>query len=125
MANITVSSSSKHYPQARQLAAILRTAGHTVFTPEFDFDETTVTVDKDTKAELTHAFFAKIRASDALVVNDVDGYAGVSVCLEVGYAHGQGVPVYFIEDPVESAVAALGTIWSDFEVVNSRREEDL
>jgi hypothetical protein len=112
MTTITVSSSSKHYPQARQLAAALQTAGHTVYTPEFDFDETVVTVDKDTKAQLTHAFFEKIRTSDALLVNDVGGYAGVSVCLEVGYAHGQGVPVYFVEDPIEWAVSALGKIWS-------------
>jgi nucleoside 2-deoxyribosyltransferase len=112
MATITVSSSSRHYPQARRLAAALEAAGHTVHTPEFDFDETVVKVNKGTKAELTHAFFEKIRASDALLVNDIGGYAGVSVCLEVGYAHGQGVPVYFVEDPTEWAVAALGTIWS-------------
>lgn len=123
MATITVSSSSKHYPQARQLAAALRADGHIVYTPEFDFDETVVTVDKDTKADLTHAFLEKIRASDALLVNDVGGYAGVSVCLEVGYAHGQGVPVYFVEDPIEWAVAALGNIWSSVVVVASRRGE--
>lgn len=66
-----------------------------------------MTVDEATKAELTREFLAKIDQSDAVYIIAVGGYAGVSVCIEVGYAVGQGKTVVFSEPPREFALRAL------------------
>ncbi|MGC4888073.1 hypothetical protein [Micromonospora sp. DT227] len=78
-----------------------------VYTPRYDYNEQVVTVDEADKFRLTHEFLAKITKSDAVFVVAEDGYAGASVCIEVGYAAGQGKTVLFSELPAEFALRAL------------------
>ena len=105
--SVTICSSSKFYDTARKAEAALRALGMTVYTPRYDYSEQLVTVDESDKARLTHEFLAKIDRSDAVFVIANDGYAGASVCIEVGYAAGQGKTILFSEKPAEFALRAL------------------
>ncbi|MBB5114461.1 nucleoside 2-deoxyribosyltransferase [Micromonospora echinospora] len=107
LTSVTICSSSKFYDTAREAEAALRALGMTVYTPRYDYNEQFVTVDEPDKARLTHEFLAKIDRSDAVFVIANDGYAGASVCIEVGYAAGQGKTILFSEQPAELALRAL------------------
>ncbi|MFC0030076.1 hypothetical protein ACFFMM_11135 [Micromonospora chaiyaphumensis] len=104
---ITICSSSKFYDTAQRAEAAFRDLGMTVHTPRYDFNEQQVTVGESDKVRLTHDFLAKIAKSDAIFVVATGGYAGVSVCIEVGYAAGQGKAILFSEQPTEFALRAL------------------
>lgn len=104
---LTICSSSKFYETAQALAKEMTSAGITVYTPRFDFNEETVKVTKDDKISLTHEFLRKIDRSDAIYVIDQDGYTGRSVCIEIGYASALGKTVLVSEPPAEHAVQAL------------------
>ncbi len=105
--SVTVCSSSKFYGVARQAADSLRAAGLTVYTPRFDYNEEQVVVGELDKIRLTREFLGKVARSDAVYVIARNGYAGVSVCIEVGYAFGRGKVVLFSEEPTEFALRAL------------------
>ncbi|MEV4198512.1 hypothetical protein [Micromonospora globbae] len=104
---VTICSSSKFYDTAQLAEAAFRDLGMTVYTPRYDFNEQHVRVDESDKIQLTRDFLAKIARSDAIFVVANGGYAGVSVCIEVGYAVGQGKVVLFSEQPAEFALRAL------------------
>lgn len=105
--SITICSSSKFYDSARRAEAAFRALGLTVYTPRFDFNEQRQIVGESDKIQLTHEFLAKIARSQAVFVVATSGYAGVSVCIEVGYAVGQGKTVIFSDTPAEFALRAL------------------
>ncbi|WP_433385062.1 hypothetical protein [Micromonospora sp. KLBMP9576] len=105
--SITICSSSRFYGTAQRAEAALRALGMTVYTPRYDYNEQEVAVDESDKARLTHEFLAKIARSDAVFVVAAGGYAGVSVCIEVGFAAGQEKVVVFSEAPTEFALRAL------------------
>ncbi|MEV4770572.1 hypothetical protein [Micromonospora humida] len=107
ISSVTVCSSSKFYDQAQRAADTLRALGLTVYTPRFDYNEEHVVVGESDKVRLTHEFLAKVARSDAVYVITRGGYAGVSVCLEVGYAHALDKVVLCSEEPTEFAVRAL------------------
>ncbi|MBQ1047079.1 hypothetical protein KBX50_01115 [Micromonospora sp. C51] len=104
---VTICSSSKFYDTAQRAEAAFRRLGMTVYTPRYDFDEQHVQVNESDKIQLTRDFLAKIAKSDAIFVVANGGYAGVSVCIEVGYAVAQGKVVLFSEQPTEFALRAL------------------
>ena len=104
---LTICSSSKFYETAQMLAREVESAGITVYTPRFDFNEEAVEVTQEEKIRLTHEFLRKIDQSDAVYVIDKDGYTGRSVCIEIGYASALGKTVLLSEPPEENAVRAL------------------
>ncbi|HEY0698046.1 MAG TPA: nucleoside 2-deoxyribosyltransferase [Micromonospora sp.] len=105
--SVTICSSSKFYDTAQRAEETLLSLGLTVYTPRYDYNEQRVQVGESDKKRLTHEFLAKIDKSDAVFVIANGGYAGVSVCIEVGYAAGQGKKVFFSELPTEFALRAL------------------
>ncbi|MFF3855467.1 nucleoside 2-deoxyribosyltransferase [Micromonospora sp. NPDC002575] len=107
ISSVTICSSSKFYDTARRAEEILRKAGLTVYTPRYDYSEEQVRVGESDKIRLTREFLDKIARSDAVFVIANGGYAGASVCIEVGYAVGQGKAVVFSEEPAEFALRAL------------------
>ena len=104
---VTICSSSKFYAEAKALEAALIESGCTVFTPDFDFDETNVIGNETKKRELTHAFLRKIDSSEAILVVDYNGYVGRSVAIEAGYAYAKSKVIILIEPAEELAVQAL------------------
>ncbi|WFE65530.1 hypothetical protein [Micromonospora sp. WMMD714] len=107
ISSVTVCSSSKFYDRAQHAADALRALGLTVHTPRFDYNEEHVVVGEPDKIRLTHEFLAKVARSDAVYVIASGGYAGVSVCIEVGYAYALDKVVLCSEEPTEFAVRAL------------------
>ncbi|MEU7618889.1 hypothetical protein AB0M91_06360 [Micromonospora rifamycinica] len=107
ISSVTVCSSSKFYDLAQRAADSLRAEGFVVYTPRFDYNEEHVVVGEVDKFRLTHEFLAKVARSDAVYVIAAGGYTGVSVCIEVGYAHALGRVVLCSEQPAEFAVRAL------------------
>ena len=104
---VTICSSSKFYAEAKALEAALIKSGCTVFTPDFNFDETKVIVDEKMKRELTRTFLRKIDSSEAILVVDCNGYVGRSVAIEAGYAYAKSKVIILIEPAEELAVRAL------------------
>ncbi|WP_420118999.1 hypothetical protein [Micromonospora sp.] len=107
ISSVTVCSSSKFYDLAQRAIDALQATGLTVYTPRFDYNEEHVVVGEADKFRLTHEFLAKVARSDAVYVIASGGYTGVSVCIEVGYAHALGKTVLCSEQPTEFAVRAL------------------
>lgn len=101
---IVVCSSSKFYDDAQRIAVALRNMNFTVLTPRFDFDERYIYVNTQTKINLTKEFLKKINVADAVYVIANNGYIGMSVCFEIGYAVGRGKKIYFSEVPTEPAL---------------------
>lgn len=110
MTTIAISSSARHHEEVKDLALQLRRQGHVVSVPNFEFLESKETPDPKELTLLAQEFFGKIEASEVLLVNSVGGYAGVSVCLEVGFAHALGKTIIFVETPLEAAIASLGSV---------------
>jgi hypothetical protein len=104
---LTICSSSRFYETAQSLAKEMTSAGITVYTPRFDFNEEVVEVSKEDEINITHEFLRKIEKSDAIYVIDQEGYTGRSVCIEIGYASALGKKVLLSEPPAENAVHAL------------------
>jgi hypothetical protein len=61
------------------------------------------------KIRLTLEFLTKINRSDAVYAIEQGGYAGRSVCIEIGYATALGKTVILSEPPAEDAVVALAS----------------
>jgi nucleoside 2-deoxyribosyltransferase len=106
---ITICSSSRFYDTAKAVARDLEMHGYEVLTPRFDANETQRVVSPDEKYALTTDFLKKVQRSGAIYVISEGGYTGVSVCIEVGYAYAQGIPVLTSETPTEAAIGALVT----------------
>ncbi len=108
MKDITISSSSRSYNEVRKIRDKLESLGLSVYTPALDFDETKVCVDAEKKNELTFSFLEKIKNSKSLlVITNDEGYVGISVSLEVGYAHGLNHPIFCLRPLSETAIACL------------------
>ena len=71
--------------------------------------EEVVGVSPDRKHLLTIDFLHKVEASSAIYLVNPDGYVGISVAIESGFAYARGIPVYAYDMPSEPAVAALVT----------------
>jgi hypothetical protein len=46
---------------------------------------------------LVYAHFERMRKTDICFVYNKNGYLGVNTTLEIGYAHGKGMPIYALE----------------------------
>lgn len=104
---VAVASSCKFYGVAKTVVEKLTNAGFEVHHPSFVYDETSLPVDYDRKALLTHSFLNGLSSCRVLYVINIGGYVGLSVSLEVGYATALDIPVWAIERPTDDAIAAV------------------
>lgn len=104
---IAIASSCKFYEAARVAVGKLTNAGFDVHHPNFIYDETSLSVDYDRKALLTHSFLNGLSSCKVLYVINTGGYVGLSVSLEIGYATALDIPVWATEQPTEYAIAAV------------------
>ena len=107
MSALTASRTCEFTPKRKRSKQRSSSPGCTVFTPDFDFDETNVIGNETKKRELTHAFLRKIDSSEAILVVDCNGYVGRSVAIEAGYAYAKSKVIILIEPAEELAVQAL------------------
>jgi nucleoside 2-deoxyribosyltransferase len=102
---VFVASSKKFYQDARRLCDSLRASGYRVFHPYFDRDQDAIERDPHVKAAVMREHFPEIDASDALYAFIPNGYAGISVAIEMSYAFAKGKLVLVSEEPADGLYA--------------------
>jgi hypothetical protein len=104
MKSVCYCGSSKFAEEARAFAKKLTSLGVVVFEPHFyrasggDWSRIHKFDEKFVALGLTHDHFYKIRMADVVFVYNKDGYAGVSVSMEIGYAVALNKPIYALLD---------------------------
>jgi len=100
MKSVVLCGSNRFAPEMREFAQKLKTLGVVVFEPHLyrasggvweeikEFDKKFVALG------LTHDHFYKMRMADVVYVYNKDGYSGVSVSMEIGYAVALNKPIY-------------------------------
>lgn len=80
-----------------------------VLTPDFNSDEHRRLFQKEERERLqvpsyrmqvpnlVLAHFERMRKAEVCFIYNKNGYLGVNTTLEVGYAHGKGIPIYALE----------------------------
>lgn len=97
MKTICLSSSLRFKDTIRETMRRCGELGITALFPNLDFGLSKDELDMETMKRLCRDHFQAIDESDALYVIDSDGYIGILVTVEIGYALGKGKPVYFSE----------------------------
>ncbi len=104
MKSVVLCGSNRFAPQMREFAQKLKALGVVVFEPHLyrasggvwadikDYDKQFVALG------LTHDHFYKIRMADVVYIYNEDGYSGVSVSMEIGYAVALNKPIYIYDD---------------------------
>jgi len=104
MKSVVICGSNRFAPEIREFAKKLRALGVVVFEPHLyrssggvweelkEFDKKFVALG------LTHDHFYKMRMADVVYVYNKDGYSGVSVSMEIGYAAALNKPIYVYSD---------------------------
>jgi hypothetical protein len=107
MKSVVICGSNRFASEMRKFAQELKALGVLVFEPHLyrssggvwadikDFDKKFVALG------LTHDHFYKMRMADIIYVYNQDGYAGVSVNMEIGYAAALNKPIYVYSDQDE------------------------
>lgn len=113
MKSVVLCSSRKFRNEAYAFLDKLEALGVTVFRPPLKTwtDEEWKRLSKEEKqeviTELTYGHFKKIDQADVVFLFNKDGYSGVSVSLELGYAVAKNKPIYALAEDEEYARNAL------------------
>ncbi len=104
MKSVVICCSSKFAEEARAYIKELKVLGVNVFEPHFynvsggDWSRLHKFDEKFVALGLTHDHFHKIRMADVVFVYNKDGYAGVSVTMEIAFAAALNKPIYAFSD---------------------------
>lgn len=98
-----------HYRIVKKAVKLFKKHGIRVLSPKgtniFGSIEDFVIFDTDEKtyspSEIQMITLDKILKSEAVFVCDLDGYVGRTTCYEIGFCLSRGVPLYFMEKPVD------------------------
>lgn len=99
MKSVVICGSRRFKPEIREFAKKLRKLGVIVFEPYLhkgkdEWQKLSDDYKKFVILGLTHDHLYKIRMADVVFVYNKDGYRGNSTTLEIGFAVGEGKPVY-------------------------------
>jgi len=103
MYTIAMCCSKRFKKEERIFAAKLRKLGINVYEPPLNISSSKLTeADRLTfAAGATYRHFHKIRKSDAIFVLNKQGYIGISVNLEIGYAAALDKKIFFLEEDTD------------------------
>ncbi|MDO8551213.1 MAG: hypothetical protein Q7S03_00830 [bacterium] len=106
MKSVVLCGSKRFKSELRTFAKKLKEKGVVIFEPNLhSAGEQWGSLSDDYKnyiaLGLTHDHFYKIRMADVLFLYNKEGYCGVSVTLELGYAVALGKPIYALSDKDE------------------------
>ena len=112
MKSVVICGSTRFKREATEFAKKLRELGVVVYEPNFnsgegDWNSLSDDFKKFAVLGLTHEHFYKIQMADTVFIFNKDGYVGVSVTLEIGYAVGAGKPIYALNGDDELARQVL------------------
>jgi hypothetical protein len=104
--NITISTSLRFAKPVQEMIKKIQKKEFNLYYPHVGFRDVPPT-DYDTKKELVLEFFPKIDNCDYLYVFDQDGYIGLSVAAEIGYAFAKKKTIIAKEIPKDLGMRAL------------------
>lgn len=113
MRSVTICSSNRFAEEALAFADGLRKLGVTVFVPHFythhygGLENVTDHNKQFLAMGLTLDHFQKIRKADAAFIYNKEGYIGISVTQEMGYAAALGKAIYALSDKEEEVCRAI------------------
>jgi hypothetical protein len=84
---IAISASVRFKKKIMELEEGLKSVGKIVYFPILDLDLPPECINEDKKCKLVLDFFNKIDQCSILYVLNPDGYIGLSVAMEIGYAY--------------------------------------
>lgn len=96
---VTLCGSMRFRSEMERLEAELTLAGHVVLAPVLLPASTELGAEE--RARLGRVHLQKVAMADEVLVVDVDGYVGESTRREVEHACSLGIPVRFLERPVD------------------------
>ncbi len=103
MKSVVICGSSSFASEMREFAERLKNLGVVVYEPHLYrasggvWSEIKESDRKYVALGLTHDHFYKMRMADVIYIYNKDGYAGVSVNMEIGYAVALNKPIYVQE----------------------------
>ncbi len=101
MFTVAICCSKRFKKEERKFSVRLRKLGVNVYEPPLHSSNIWDKLEESDKlafaAGATYRHFHKIRKSDAVFVLNVDGYAGVSTNMEIGYAAALDKRIYFLQ----------------------------
>jgi hypothetical protein len=103
MKSVVICGSSSFASEMREFAERLKNLGAVVYEPHLYrasggvWNEIKESDRKYVALGLTHDHFYKMRMADVIYIYNKDGYAGVSVNMEIGYAAALNKPIYVQE----------------------------
>jgi len=77
--------------------------------PNIEFQPSGAKLSSTEMKKLQQDHFKAIDSSDAIYVINPDGYIGTMVTAEIGYAYGQGRPIFFSEESGSLELDALSS----------------
>jgi nucleoside 2-deoxyribosyltransferase len=104
---ITLCASAKFFDKLLEIKLALESKGFEIFLPSMqDYHYLEETALLKIQKNLIRDHFKKIDQSDAIYVanydkNDINGYVGGSVLLEMGKAFDKGIPIFFMNQVPE------------------------
>lgn len=106
MKSVVICGSRKFKQEIESFVSELVSLGVLVYAPDFDFDHSewdkiSQNYQHYVAMGLTYDHMQKIRMADVVFVYNKDGYAGVSVTLEIGYALALAKPLYALANDSE------------------------
>ena len=106
MKSVVICGSRKFKQEIEVFATQLERLGVLVYAPDFDSDHSEWNkISKDYQhyvaMGLTYDHLQKMRMADVVFIYNKDGYAGVSVTLEIGCAVALAKPIYALTDDPE------------------------
>ncbi|MBX4195848.1 nucleoside 2-deoxyribosyltransferase [Candidatus Parcubacteria bacterium] len=113
MKSVVLCSSRRFATEAKAFMAELEKAGAKTFIPPLqtwtmeEWGKLSKREKQTAINKLTLDHFDKIDAADVVFLYNPGGYAGVSVSLELGYAHAKSKPIYALENDPEYARNSL------------------
>ena len=107
MKTITLSSSSRYEELIRKAISDMNDLGIVGLYPNLDLGIAKLDVDVDLLKHLQADHFAAVDKSEALYVICPDGYVGLMVSVEIGYAVAKGKPVIFSQKPEDLSLQAF------------------
>ena len=108
MKSVVISGSAKFIKEMHEWVKVLQKNKVQVYFPrDIQFENLQNDVLECAVAGAKYGFFQKIRKADVLLLFNVDGYAGVSSSIELGYATACAKPIVSIEEDPELARKVL------------------
>lgn len=104
--NITLSLSLRFAEHVQEMIRKIQKKGYNLAYPQLEFAENS-SLDEQTKKQLVLNFFPKIDNCDYLYVFNPEGYIGISVAAEIGYAFAKKKKIIAKELPQDLGIRAL------------------